>query len=114
MGQYAVWVEFDVMPRHFAEFRAALLVNARSSVATEPGCLRFDGLDAAASASRIHLYEIYADEAAFKAHLETPPLRGVRQARGPVPQRQGGHVRNRDTDREVVGNRITKRSRRTI
>jgi autoinducer 2-degrading protein len=71
MGQYAVWVEFDVVPQHVAEFRTALMVNARTSVATEPGCLRFDVLDAAVSAARIHLYEIYADEAAFKAHLET-------------------------------------------
>jgi len=55
MGQYAVWVEFDVMGRHFGAFRAPLLVNARSAVATEPRCLRFDVLDAAASASRIHL-----------------------------------------------------------
>jgi autoinducer 2-degrading protein len=83
MGQYAVWVEFDVMPRHFGEFRAALLVNARSAVATEPGCLRFDVLDAAASASRIHLYEIYADEAAFKAHLETPHFKVFDRLAGP-------------------------------
>ena len=55
MGQYAVWVEFDVMGRHFGAFRAPLLENARSAVATEPRCLRFDVLDAAASASRIHL-----------------------------------------------------------
>ena len=71
MSQYAVWVLFDVAPQHLAGFRAALLVNARTSVAAEPGCLRFDVLDAAATAARIHLYEIYADEAAFKAHLET-------------------------------------------
>ena len=46
MGQYAVWVEFDVLPQHVADFRAAVLQNARSSVAIEPGCLRFDVLDA--------------------------------------------------------------------
>jgi len=71
VGQYVVWVEFDVLPQHVADFRAAVLHNARSSVATEPGCLRFDVLDAAPPAARIFLYEIYADEAAFKAHLTT-------------------------------------------
>jgi quinol monooxygenase YgiN len=71
MGQHAVWVEFNLLPQHVAEFRAAVLRNAQASVATEPGCLRFDVLDALPSAPRIHLYEIYADEAAFKAHLTT-------------------------------------------
>ena len=40
-------------------------------------------LDAAASASRIHLYEIYADEAAFKAHLETPHFKVFDRLAGP-------------------------------
>jgi len=71
MGQYAVWVEFDVLPQHVADFRAAVLQNARSSVATEPGCLRFDVLDAVPPGPPILLYEIYADEAAFKTHLTT-------------------------------------------
>src|SRR2546425_1789746 len=105
MGQYTVWVEFDVMPRHFGEFRAALLVHARSAVATEPGCLRFDVLDAAASASRIHLYEIFR-RSGVQGAPRNAPLQGVRQARGPVARTQVGHVRSRYADREVVGNRI--------
>jgi autoinducer 2-degrading protein len=72
MTQYAVWVEFDLVPQHAADFRTAVLQNARASVANEPGCLRFDVLDALPAAPRILLYEIYADEAAFKAHLATP------------------------------------------
>jgi len=71
MGQYAVWVDFDVVPQHLDEFKTALFKNARTSVATEPGCFRFDVLDSAAVPARIHLYEIYADESAFKAHLAT-------------------------------------------
>ena len=71
MGQYAVWVEFDLLPQHVAEFRTAVLLNARTSVATESGCLRFDVLEPVPSAPRVFLYEIYGDEAAFKAHLAT-------------------------------------------
>ena len=71
MSQYAVWVEFDLSPQHVDAFRVAVLKNARASVASEPGCLRFDVLDAQPGAPRIFLYEIYADEAAFKAHLST-------------------------------------------
>ena len=86
MGQYAVWVEFDVMGRHFGEFRAPLLVNARS--ATEPRCLRFDVLDAAAFASLIHLSEIHADEATFKAHLEPPHVKVFDKLAGPWLERK--------------------------
>jgi len=71
MSQYAVWVEFGLLPQHADAFRTAVLKNAHTSVATEPGCLRFDVLDALPGAPRIFLYEIYADEAAFKAHLGT-------------------------------------------
>ena len=71
MSEYSVWVEFDVLPQHLEEFREAVLKNARASVATEPGCLRFDVLDAVPAAPQILLYEIYLNEAAFKAHLET-------------------------------------------
>jgi (4S)-4-hydroxy-5-phosphonooxypentane-2,3-dione isomerase len=72
MSEFAVWVQFDVVPEKFAEFKAAMFTNARASVADEPGCLRFDVLEAKASSSRILLYEIYTDEAAFKAHLDAP------------------------------------------
>ena len=45
-------------------------------------------LDAAASASRIHLYEIYADEAAFKTHLETPHFKVFDSLAGPWLERK--------------------------
>jgi quinol monooxygenase YgiN len=75
MNQYALWVEFELMPQHVEAFREAVLKNARASVADEPGCLRFDVLDAvpgAPAAPAVYLYEIYVDEPAFKAHLATP------------------------------------------
>jgi (4S)-4-hydroxy-5-phosphonooxypentane-2,3-dione isomerase len=72
MNQYALWVEFELQPQHLAAFREAVLHNARASVAHEPGCLRFDVLDILPGAPTVFLYEIYTDEAAFKAHLATP------------------------------------------
>jgi autoinducer 2-degrading protein len=76
MNQYALWVELEVKPETAESFRAEVLRNARASVADEPGCLRFDVLEPAPPSSpqptRFHLYEIYVDEAAFKAHLATP------------------------------------------
>ncbi len=83
MSEYSVWVEFDVLPEHLEEFRDAVLKNAKASVATEPGCLRFDVLDAVPAAPQILLYEIYVSEAAFKAHLETDHFRQFDQQSAP-------------------------------
>jgi quinol monooxygenase YgiN len=38
----------------------------------EPGCRRFDILNLASDPNHFFLYEIYDNEAALKAHRETP------------------------------------------
>lgn len=52
-------------------FRAMMLENAKTSVAIEPGCLRFDVLEPSVHGKthRVVLYEIYTDRAAFDLHL---------------------------------------------
>ena len=67
---YAVAVIFRAKPEFRAEFRAAMIENAEASRTREPGCRRFDVCESADGAT-IFLYEIYDDEAAFKAHLAT-------------------------------------------
>jgi quinol monooxygenase YgiN len=62
-------VDFRVRPGRRAAFRELIDANARASVANEPGCLRFDVLEPAGEKDRILLYEIYADRAAFEAHV---------------------------------------------
>ena len=56
------------------QFVEAVVEDARSSVAHEPGCLRFDVIQDANDANRIWLYEVYKDAAAFQAHLQAPHL----------------------------------------
>ena len=68
----AVIVDFKVKAAHLAEFRSAIDINARASVADEPGCSQFDVCVDPQDASKIFLYEIYDDQAAFEAHLRTP------------------------------------------
>ena len=46
--------------------------DARRSVAEEPGCVRFDVIQDAGDRNRVWVYEVYRDEAAFKAHLQQP------------------------------------------
>ena len=46
--------------------------DAQGSVRDEPCCFRFDIHQDAEVPTRFYLYEVYTDEAAFQAHLETP------------------------------------------
>ena len=68
---FVVTVDFVARPEHRAEFRKAMVENATASREREPGCRQFDVCESADGA-QVFLYEIYDDEAAFKAHLAAP------------------------------------------
>ena len=65
-------VEFRIKPPFVEAFERAIVDNARASRRTEPGCRQFDVCRDPADPQRFYLYEIYDDEAAFDAHLQTP------------------------------------------
>jgi quinol monooxygenase YgiN len=64
---YVVTVVFRARPEHRDAFRTAMIENATASRTREPGCRQFDVCEL--PDATIFLYEIYDDEAAFKAHL---------------------------------------------
>ena len=68
----ALVVTIQVKPEHKEAFMEAMLDDARGSVGNEPGCLRFDVLQDTEDPNRIHLYEVYRDEAAIEAHRQAP------------------------------------------
>ncbi len=72
---YVVTVEFDVHAQHLAAFVPLMRENARASRAREPGCRQFDVCTDPARPNCVFLYEIYADRAAFDAHLASPHFR---------------------------------------
>jgi autoinducer 2-degrading protein len=67
---YVVCVNVFVTPGHEQEFIQAVEKNHLGTV-REPGALRFDVLQAADDPTRFVLYEVYQDEAAFRAHQQT-------------------------------------------
>ena len=71
MTAFAIVVEFTLKPGTRPEFRRLIDRNARSSAGGEPGCRRFDVLEPQDRPDSIFLYEIYDDEAAFEAHLQS-------------------------------------------
>ena len=65
---FVVTVQFGIYPEHVAEFMREMVVNARTSRASEPGCLVFDVCEDPAQAGQVFLYEVYRDAAAFEQH----------------------------------------------
>jgi quinol monooxygenase YgiN len=76
----ALVVEFRIHPGHVAAFTAAIAGNARASLAHEPGCRRFDVCRDPADPGLFFLYELYDDEAAIQAHLQSAHFRRMDQA----------------------------------
>ena len=64
----ALVVEINIKPGHKDAFMASMLGDARGSNNDEPGCLRFDVLQDNEDPNKLHLYEVYQDEAAVEAH----------------------------------------------
>lgn len=71
---YALAVRIRIKPENIDAFMEKLAVNA-AAARLEPGCLTFQVLVDPADRSRIMLYEVYKDEAAFQAHQATQPFK---------------------------------------
>ncbi len=69
---FSIFVTINVQPERVDDFKKASLGDAQGATRDEPGCFRFDMHQSAEVESRFHLHEVYRDEDAFKAHLETP------------------------------------------
>ena len=67
-----IFVTIQIKPGFKDKFMEASLGDARGAVYDEPGCFRFDMLESDEDPNRIHLYEIYEDEAALAAHRAAP------------------------------------------
>ncbi len=67
----ALVVEFRIKPDFIEDFAAAITENARLSRETEAGCRQFDVCRDPADHTLFFLYELYDDEAAIQAHLQS-------------------------------------------
>ena len=74
MLMFGLIVSVRVKPEKREEFLRAIEDDSICSVRDEPGCVRFDVLQDRADPDHYYFYEVYRDEAAFQAHLETPHL----------------------------------------
>jgi (4S)-4-hydroxy-5-phosphonooxypentane-2,3-dione isomerase len=75
-----LFVEFRILPAHIQAFERAIVENARASRETEPGCRQFDVCRDPADPGLFCLYELYDDEAAVQAHLQSTHFIAMNQA----------------------------------
>ncbi len=66
---YVVTVLFTLKPEHSAAFLQAVIHNAETSLANEPGCRQFDVCVLDKQPDEIFLYELYDSKDAFDVHL---------------------------------------------
>jgi quinol monooxygenase YgiN len=80
-GMYVNAVDLDIVPAERENYMAAIKENG-AAAAKEPGCRRFDILNLASDPNHFFLYEVYDNEAAFKAHRETEHFKKYMAATG--------------------------------
>ncbi len=67
----ALVVEFRIKLAQVDAFHAAITNNAQASRETEPGCRQFDVCRDPKDPALFFLYELYDDDAAIDAHLQS-------------------------------------------
>ena len=72
MSKFVLTVGLVVKPDQVDRLMSMLLENGKAARETEPGCRQFDVLVDPKDRTRVMLYEVYEDEAAFQTHQQTP------------------------------------------
>lgn len=91
MANFVLIVEFEIQPENADKFVELINENARQSVKLEPGCHQFDVVRALDDKTKIKLYEVYEDEAAFQAHIKMPHVADFFGKAKPMIVKQTAH-----------------------
>ena len=68
MSKFAVIVAIEVLPGCMDEFLSLLIAHRKRCLNKEPGTLQFDILNPQDDRTKVMLYEVYKDRAAFDEH----------------------------------------------
>jgi len=64
--------KIEIYPAYLEEYRAALAEHAKVAVRAEPGVLALQAVYDKAHPTQITIFEIYASDSAYQAHLKSP------------------------------------------
>jgi quinol monooxygenase YgiN len=77
---YVRVAEIEIDPARLDAYRAALSEEIETSVRVESGVLALYAVAVKDEPAQIRIFEIYADEDAYRAHLETPHFKKYKAA----------------------------------
>jgi quinol monooxygenase YgiN len=80
--QYVRIAELQIDPAQLKSFAAAITEEIEAAVRVEPGVLALYAVSEKHDPARVRVFEIYADEDAYKTHLETPHFLKFRAVTG--------------------------------
>jgi quinol monooxygenase YgiN len=72
--------ELEIEPAQVASYQAALQEEIETSIRVEPGVLTLYAVSVKGQPASVRIFETYADEAAYRAHLETPHFQKYKAA----------------------------------
>ena len=78
VNRYIRLAELEIDPRQIDAFTTAVREVGQVSVRAEEGCLVLYAVADSDNPSRLHVFEIYRDSAAYQAHLQTPHFQRFR------------------------------------
>jgi len=78
VNRYIRLAELEIDPRQIDAFTTAVREVGQVSVRAEEGCLALYAVADSDNPSRVHVFEIYRDSAAYQAHLQTPHFQRFR------------------------------------
>ncbi|MBF2759725.1 MAG: antibiotic biosynthesis monooxygenase [Ectothiorhodospiraceae bacterium AqS1] len=91
-------VQFEIKAGCKKRFIDIIEAHAKSTLASEPGCLRFEICDLCAAEDRVFLFEMYRDAKAFEAHKSSAILADTRKRYADLIEGRAIHISDRGRD----------------
>ena len=79
MSKLAIVATIEVAPERRDQLLPLLMAHRTRCLKDEPGTLQFEVLVSREDDTKVLLYEVYRDDAAFDAHLNGPDIERVRE-----------------------------------
>jgi quinol monooxygenase YgiN len=64
--------KIEIYPNYLEVYKAALAEHAKTAVRVEPGVLALQAVYDKAHPTQVTVFEVYASDSAYQAHLKTP------------------------------------------
>ncbi len=103
-GQIARIAEIEIDPHQIEPYKAALREAIEAAIRLEPGVLALYAVSIREHPEQVRVFEVYASQAAYQAHLQTPHFKKYKS----VTKRMVLSLNLLETDPILLGNQNTK------